>query len=154
MNSYWNIGQATSDCVHFVYSDEIDLSDRSISEDLRKKNILVLYLDYQEISRSGEHIANIIAEHLELEHAPYVVRSQPKIWVPFSDDLIGKSESESGMVIIIDGANLFLNERPRDFFGLIEAFLDQFDRWLKEQKPCHLCFQMEENSWVRNTFSQ
>jgi len=55
-------------------------------------------------------------------------------------------------VIIVDRADILLHERPDDMFDLIEAFLIQFHHWYDQKKPCHLCFQMEENQSVRGLF--
>ena len=58
------------------------------------------------------------------------------------------------MVLIIDNSDVFLKEKPRDLFDLIETFLLQFHHWFEKRKPCHLCFQMEKNEIIRLTFAE
>jgi hypothetical protein len=89
-----------------------------------------------------------LARALELAHAPY--GRLP--WVEFLDDLITLSFRYPGLVIVVDHADILLRERPDDMFDLIEAFLTQFHHWYDKKKPCHLCFQMEQNDSVGRVF--
>ncbi len=61
------------------------------------------------------------------------------------DDLIDLSKSTEGLVIFVDGCDVFLEKDEKLFFDLIEAFMVQLHHWLKAEKPCHLCFQMRED---------
>ena len=158
MSNYWKLQRSSSDCIHFVYADQVDDSDSAITDELRKSNVKWVYVDYLDVKHSDQHIADVIAYLLKLQHAPYGPRTspyQPKIWVPFLDDLVGLSrqEHENGVAIIIDSADVFLAENGREFFELIEAFLIQFSDWFEKKKPCHLCFQMEKSEWVRRIFA-
>jgi hypothetical protein len=156
MSGYWELRRSSSNCVHFVYVDEVDDADRPILNELNKAGIKYIYVDYLEVKRSDQHIANVIAQLLKLQHAPYQLPTSPKqidVWVPFWDDLITLSHHENGIAIIIDNADAFLSENSRTMFKLIEAFMVPFHHWLENNKPCHLCFQMEKSEWVRAIFA-
>jgi hypothetical protein len=157
MSNYWKIQRASSDCVHFVYADQIDDSDAPIAEELKRADVRYVYVDYLEVRRESDpYIGNAIAQALKLEHAPYRPRTSPhqsERWVPFLDDLITLSHHANGIAIIIDNADDLLAENSREMFGLIEAFLIQFHHWFEKQKPCHLCFQMEKSEWVKRFFA-
>jgi hypothetical protein len=93
-------------------------------------------------------IADPLGRALQLQHAPY--GGLP--WIPFLDDLITLAHRYRGLVSVVDHADSLLRERPDDMFDLIEAFLTQFHHWYDQEKPCHLCFQMERNDSVRRVF--
>ena len=158
MSSYSTVLRSSSDCVHFIYGDQDEEDDRSIANELTKRGIVCAYIDYQGIAHDGDaHIANAIARVLRLQHHPYGAREsryQPERWVPFLDDLITLSHGSSGLVIIIDNADIFLTANSREMFELIETFLIQFHHWLEGKKPCHLCFQMTKNTLVESVFAR
>jgi hypothetical protein len=156
MSSYWKIRIPSSDCVHFVYGDEVDQADPSIIKELDAQRVRRIYLDYDKIKSGKEHIANAIAYALNLQHAPYRLPTKSTeidVWVPFLDDLISLSQHEAGVVIVIDRADVLLTSDSKVMFRLIEAFLVQFHHWFEKKKPCHLCFQMEKNELVREIFA-
>jgi len=157
MGSYQSLFRPSSDCVHFFYADQIGEVDQPIRSKLRNARIKYAYIDYQEVrSHIGAHITNAVGQALNLEHSPYGPRTsphQPERWVPFLDDLITLSYNEYGLAILVDNADDFLLANSREMFGLIEAFLTQVHHWLEKSKPCHLCFQLEKNEWVRRIFA-
>jgi hypothetical protein len=150
---YSRIGMPVSACVSFVRNTEIDGDElRAIAGDAKAKGIACAYLDYLQTRGGSEHIGDHIARVLELYHPPYGGAHNP--WVPFLDDLIALSTEVNGMVLIIDNSDVFLKEKPRDLFDLIESFLLQFHHWFEKRKPCHLCLQMEKNEIIRLTFAE
>jgi hypothetical protein len=158
VSSYSKVLRPSSDCVHFIYENQNDGRKDDITCRMRDNRIRWAYVDYLDAKRSRRHIANVIAAALELRHAPYPPHTspyQPKIWVPFLDDLIGLSlrQGENGFAIIVDNANVFLAEDSKNFFDLIEAFLTQFSVWFQKEKPCHIFFHMETNEIVRDIFA-
>jgi len=157
MSSYWDCRQSTTNCIHFLFGDHAAESDRKVLEEFRKARIECFYVDYLYEKHGGEHIANAIAKVLKLPHAPYRLPTSPKqidVWVPFLDDMITLSQQKDGIVIVVDNAGALLAEDCRTMFKLIEAFLIPFQNWLEQNKPCHLCFQMEYSDIVRTIFSQ
>jgi hypothetical protein len=136
-------------------ADYVLIGEAQDVADLRSAGIRCVYTDYRNIEHGDLHIANAIALELNLEHAPYPPRTsrfQPQVWLPFLDDLITLSEHEKGAVIIVDSANVFLAENSRGMFSLIESFLIQVHHWMEKNKPCHLCFQMEQNDSLKAQF--
>lgn len=156
MSDYCNLRRASSDCVHFVYKDQLEKCDQSLAAKLKESGIQCAYVDYREVVHKADlHVANAVAQALNLQHAPYAQRTslyQPEQWIPFLDDLITLSHHVNGVAIVIDNADDFLAENGREMFGLIEAFLIQFHHWFEKKKPCHLCFQMEKTNLVRAFF--
>jgi hypothetical protein len=155
MSSYWDCRRPTTNCVHFIYRADVDETDVPLRMEFKSAHIEYIYVNYNEVLSSGKHIVNHIADLLGLANAPYRIPSLPgeiDVWVPFADDLITLSESMSGIVIVIDFADLLLAKDSRVFFALIQTFLSQVHHWQKRMKPCHLCFQMEKNDWVRRIF--
>jgi len=96
----------------------------------------------------GDHIARV----LKLDNPPYGRAANP--WVPFLDDLITLSDRVDGLALAIDNAHILFAQARNDAFDLIESFLIQFHHWFEKKKPCHLCFQMEENKLVREAFKE
>jgi hypothetical protein len=155
MSGYSRLLRSSTDCLHFVFSDQIEPTEREVARQLRQAGILCAYLDAAEIAQHDAlSTANALGLTLGLDHSPYGKQSNfgPSIWVPFLDDLITLSHRETGVAIIIDNAFSFDGQYRRTLFGLIEAFLTQFHHWLEKRKPCHLCLQMDAASWVRETF--
>jgi hypothetical protein len=148
MLGYSAIDLPMTRCVRFVRNHEIDGSEGRIVEAALKEGVKFVYWDYLDGRGESVTIADPLGRALELDHAPY--GKFP--WVPFLDDLITLAYRLRGLVIIVDHADGLLRERPDDLFNLIEAFLIQFHHWYDQKKPCHLCFQMEENQFVRRLF--
>jgi hypothetical protein len=148
MRGYGGIERSLSACLHFVRNSEIDEWLSETAQDLRDQRIICAYIDYEIVHKLGQRIADCIGNSLHLEHSPYGL----KPWVPFLDDLITLSREANGVVIIIDNANLFFSSSRNEAFDLIESFLIQFHHWLEKKKPCHLCFQLEENPLIRQVF--
>jgi hypothetical protein len=116
-----------------------------------KEDVKIVYWNYLDGGSGSATIADPLGRALELDHTPYGTIGNIS-WVQFLDDLITLAHRLRGLVIVVDRADLLLRERPGDFFNLIEAFLLQFHHWYDQKKPCHLCFQMEENQLVRALF--
>jgi hypothetical protein len=156
MSGYRILRRSSSDCVHFVYRDEVDGEDLSLAKELAAKQITHVYVDYDEFKCGSQHLVNVIAGLLKLEHAPYRWPTAPtevSVWVEFLDDLITLSYQEHGIIIVIDNADGLLAADSKTMFKLIEAFLVQVHHWLEKKKPCHLCFQMEKNEVVKRLFA-
>jgi hypothetical protein len=146
---------SSSGCVHFMHAGFFSGEAQAVIGNLRSVGIRCVYTDYRDIEHGDLHIANAIARELNLQHAPYPPPTsphQPKVWVPFLDDLITLSEHENGMVLFVDSADVFLAENSRGMFRLIEAFLIQVHHWMEKRKPCHLCFQMEPDDSLKTQF--
>ena len=149
---------SSSGCVHFMYADYFSSGEAQAAVgDLRSAGIRCVYTSYRHIEYGDLHIANTIARELNLQHAPYPPRTSHvkiEVWVPFLDDLITLSESEkTGVVLFVDGGDVFLAANSRGMFRLIEAFLIQVHHWMEKKKPCHLCFLMEPNDSLRAQFA-
>lgn len=153
---YGRLRLSSSGCVHFMYADFFSGEAQAAVGGLRSAGIRCAYADYRNIEHGDLHIANAVARELNLQHAPYPPPTsplQPKVWVPFLDDLITLSEHEKGMVLFVDSADVLLAENSRGMFRLIEAFLIQVHHWMEKKKPCHLCLQMEPSDSLRAQFA-
>ncbi len=148
MFGYSAINLPMTRCVHFVKNREIDGSEWHLVDAGVKEGVKFVYWNYLDGGSGSVTIADPLARALELTHTPY--GRAP--WIEFLDDLITLAYRHGGLVIIVDRADVLLRERPDDLFNLIEAFLVQFHHWYDHEKPCHLCFQMEENPSVRQLF--
>jgi hypothetical protein len=148
MRAYEALHLPLTRCVHFVKNREIDGSEGRVVEAAIKEGVKCVYWNYVDGGSGSITIADPLGIALKLEHAPY--GRLP--WIPFLDDLITLAHRYRGLVIILDRADILLHERPDDMFDLIEAFLIQFHHWYDQKKPCHLCFQMEENQSIRRLF--
>jgi hypothetical protein len=149
MRGYDGMDRSTSACVRFVRNTEVDADVREAFAELGNAGIRRAYVDLR-TPQAGDVLANQVARALQLEHAPYT----HKHWVCFLDDLVTLAHREKGLVIVVDGAWLLIEQRRNEFFDLIEAFLVQFHHWLERAKPCYLCLQMEPNSHVSSFFAQ
>ena len=146
---------SSSGCIHFMYADFFSGEAQAAVGDLMSAGIRCVYTDYRNIEHGDLHIANAVAQELNLQHAPYQLRTspfQPEVWIPFLDDLITLSKNEKGIVLFVGSADMFLARNSRGMFRLIEAFLIQVHHWMEKKKPCHLCFQMEPNDSLRAQF--
>jgi hypothetical protein len=106
----------------FVRNSEIDDSINDIFEDLQKREIVVLYIDYRKFLDANNSLFRAVAEGLNLEHQPY---GEGEL-VLFLDDLITLAFKIEGLVIVIDNADEFLSKESNVFFDLIEVFWCNF----------------------------
>jgi hypothetical protein len=148
MRAYEMLELPVTRCVHFVRTGEFDGSQEQVVEAALRKGVKFVYWDYLDGGSVSAAIADPLGRALELAHVPYGAPA----WVQFLDDLITLAYRYPGLVIVVDHADILLRERPDDMFNLIEAFLIQFHHWYDMKKPCHLCFQMEQNDSVRRVF--
>jgi hypothetical protein len=148
VRAYEFLDQPLTRCIHFVRTQEFDGSQEQVVEAAVRKGVKCVYWDYVDGGSASATIADPLGRALELAHVPY--GRLP--WIEFLDDLITLSFRYPGLVIVVDHADILLRERPEDMFDLIEAFLIQFHHWYEKKKPCHLCFQMEQNDSVRRVF--
>jgi hypothetical protein len=149
MGAYQALHLPLTHCVHFVKTREFDESQESVFEAAIKEGVKCVYWSYPDDGSGSVTIADSLGITLELEHAPYGSKLP---WTRFLDDLITLAYRYRGVAIIVDRADVLLREKPDEMFELIEAFLVQFHHWYDQKKPCHLCFQMEENKSVRGLF--
>lgn len=151
VRAYRGLHLPRTHCIHFVNTREFDQSVGEVVEAAVKTGVKLVHWDYLDGGGTSTTIADPLGRALQLQHAPYG-GSPLSSWVPFLDDLITLAYRYPGLVIVIDHANILLRERPDDMFDLIEAFLTVFHHWYDQKKPCHLCFQMEQNDSVRRVF--
>jgi hypothetical protein len=130
-----------------VNTREFDQSVEEVVEAAVKTGVKLVYWVYLDGGGTSTTIADPLGSALQLQHRPY-----GQAWIRFLDDLITLAYRYPGLVIVVDHANILLRERPDDMFDLIEAFLIVFHHWYDQKKPCHLCFQMEQNDSVRRVF--
>ncbi|HUD51873.1 hypothetical protein [Parvibaculum sp.] len=154
---YHSLMRMSSHCVHFIYADHLDDEDIWPAAEWKRKGVRLAYVDYRHLNADDrQRMPDIIGRELRLENVPYgeEARSTKRIspWIPFMDDLITLSRNAGGLIMVIDHAEEMLAERSRTMFELIEAFLIQSHHWFERQKPCHLCFQMEESRLVKRSF--
>jgi len=136
-------------CIHFVKNRENQSVEEAVEAAL-KMGVKLVYWGYLDDRATCITIADPLGRARQLEHAPY--GGGVNLWVRFLDDLITLAYRYPGPVIVVDHANILLQERPDEMFDLIEAFLIVFHHWYDQKKPCHLCFQMEQNDSVRRVF--
>jgi hypothetical protein len=148
VHAYQGLDLPLTRCVHFVRTQEFDRPLEQAVEAAVGKGVKFAYWDYLDGGSASATIADPLGRALELAHAPYGTWLP---WTKFLDDLITLSRYP-GLVIVVDHADILLRERPDDMFDLIEAFLIPFHHWYDKKKPCHLCFQMEQNDSVRRAF--
>jgi hypothetical protein len=147
MRGYEGLDRPWSRCIHFVRRQMSEVDLREMRSKLQKQGIVRAYVEY---SRNSEiSLANQIASRLSLDNQPH--GQSP--WVPFLDDLITLSYRQNGLAIIVDNADDLFRDNQDDAFDLIEAFLIQFHHWFEKQKPCHLCFQIENNPVLQKVFA-
>ena len=144
MRGYSGIELSNTACVRFVRNAEIDGSEREIFDEARRRGVRSAYIDSSSSAELPRTFANVIAEALRLDNAPY----ESKQWLCLSDDLITLAYRERGLVITVDNAWVLLERHQDELFDLVEAFLSQLHHWLQQGKPCHLCLQMESNADV------
>jgi hypothetical protein len=145
MRGYGGLDRPGSTPVRFIRNSELDGSEGAIFNDARDRGVRVVYVDLSAESLSKGRPANVLAHALRLDHAPYEQRA----WLRFSDDLTTLAYRVPGLVIVVDGADSFLQNNRDDFYDLIEAFVSQVHHWLEQDKPCYLCLQMEANGEIR-----
>jgi hypothetical protein len=154
MSGYGGVYRPLSACIHFVRDQGNEADLRELQSELQKRGISYAYVRYS--GNSELSLANQIASRLNLDHQPYgqsAGRGFPLPWLPFLDDLITLSRRHNGLVIIVDNADNLFRDNQGDAFDLIEAFLTQFHHWFEKQKPCHLCFQIENSPMVQKVFA-
>jgi hypothetical protein len=150
VRQYEFLDQPTTRCIHFVRAGASSEFLEKQVEAARKVGVKFAYWNYLQGGRESATLANPLAIALGLEHAPYGNLA----WVQFLDDLITLAYRNSGLVIVVDRADLLLTERSDEMFNLFEAFQVQFHHWYDQKKPCHLCFQMMEDDYVTNFFTR
>jgi hypothetical protein len=154
MDGYANLDRSSTSCVHFCHDDDVDEHLLVMRKKLADLQVQCAYVDYLALREPKRSIRDCIGESLGLEHAPYRGPYGVGPWVPFWDDLISLcwTDATHGIVVVVDHADALFAEARDEGFGLIEVFTSQLHHWLERKKPCHLCFQLEENALVRQVF--
>jgi hypothetical protein len=116
MRAYYAMDRSTSACVRFVRNAELDDDLHEVFAEIRSLGFRCVYVDLR-VSHAGDVLANQVAHALQPAHAPYT----RKHWVCFLDDLITLAHREKGLVIVVDGGWLLLEQRRDELFDLIEA---------------------------------
>lgn len=148
MRGYQGIEQSTSSCVHFVRGEIPTDALREVFAYAIDRNITCAYIDFKDCSDIANGLAIAIGDALALPNIPYTSNQ----WLLLLDDLISMSVTASGLVIVIDSADILLSKDIEQMFDLIESFLTQVHHWLDKAKPCHLCFQLDKNSELQQIF--
>lgn len=148
MRGYSGIERAGSTYVRFVRNDEVDGSEREIFDAAKRDGVLCVYVSGRPCVESVLDLANCVGRALELDNAPYEERR----WVRLLDDLASLAHRQKGLIIVVGHAGSILAQRQNDFFDLIEAFLTQVHHWSDQNKPCCLCFQMDDNPSIEQLF--
>lgn len=148
MRAYGDIVRSTSACIHFVEEHQCTDDLIEIRRELEAREIDVFYFDCKFIDEKQNKLCELLADTLQLEHAPYFEEN----WIKLLDDLISLSRKKNGLVIVLDNASIIFSKNRTEFFDLIESFLIQFHHWLHANKPCHLCFQMIDDRRILEIF--
>jgi hypothetical protein len=156
MGNYWDVRRSSSNCVHFVFDGKLTEEEELVTE-LRASHVRWHYVDYLSCKFRKEAVIDAIGRTAGLRNAPYHTDEEggPRnVWLEFLDDLMSLAEESENLVIIIDNADAFLQDERETMFRLVETFLTQIEDWLREDKPCHLCFQMQRTERLRRIFSE
>lgn len=140
MRRYEFLDKSTMRCIHFVKRSTSNALLEEQVEAAKRAGVVFTYWNYLEGGRESSNIADPLGVAVGLEHAPY---GRP--WLQFLDDLITLAYRYNGLVIVVDRADVLIAEKSDEMFNLIEAFQVQFHHWFDQEKPCHLCFQVEED---------
>ncbi len=135
---------ATARCVHFVDLCPDDVELRELAGDLDEHDIAVVYLDCTRF---------VPGTGARKPAAPTGDAAEPH-WTRWWDDLLSLSHKSSGLVIVLDHADV-LFERDRKFAtDLIENFLQGATPWIRREIPCHLVLQMAACAAVARVFER
>jgi len=152
MSDYGLQSVSTGRSVHFIDEEPAAEDLRELAEELRVKQILVVYLDCAEYVDRTWEIPNVIGYAAGTDHPPYDEEREPN-WVRWWDDLLSLGSRSTGMVIILDNASPLFEADRKFMTNLLENFLHGQRSWFKRDAPYHLCFQMAPCPAVKEVFS-
>ena len=149
MFGYYHLTRATTGCLHFFESTQVDSDLVAIKRELETMQVNCVYIDASDLLEGKAALCASIALAINAEHSPY---ADSACWLELLDDMITLSKVLPGLVIVIDNAGALFHTQSRDVFDLIEVFSMQLHHWFDKAKPCHLCFQMSTTPMVAEVF--
>ena len=152
MSSYGLQSVPTGRSVHFIDEEPAAEDLRALADELRVKQIHVVYLDCARFVDRNWEIPNVIGYTAGTDHPPYDEENEPN-WVRWSDDLLSLGNHSEGLVVILDNASLLFNADRKFTTNLLENFLHAQRSWFEREAPYHLCFQMAPCPAVKAVFS-
>ncbi len=151
MSTYGLQSVSAGRSVHFIDEEPTTEDLRELAEELRVKQVHVVYLDCARYMEKTWEIPNVIGYAAETDHPPYDEKHEPN-WVRWWDDLLSLGNRSAGLAIILDNASPMFNAERKFMTNLLENFLHGQRSWLKRDAPYHLCFQMVPCPAVKAVF--
>lgn len=143
---------STGRSVHFI-DEEPALEDlRELADELRAKQVHMVYLDCAEYTERKCEILNVIGYAAATDHPPYYENKEAN-WLRWSDDLLSLGSHSMGLVIILDNASPLFSVDRKFMTNLLENFLHAQRSWFGRGAPYHLCIQMTPCPAVKEVFS-
>jgi hypothetical protein len=138
-------------CVHFIDEAPPEAELREFANELKSKNVDVVYIDFVEFSQKLWAIPDAIGFAAGTDHPPYS-EGQEVSWTRWWDDMLSLGSVSTGLMIVIDNAHLLLAQNRKFLTDLLENFLHGQRAWIKGDVPYHLCFQMVACPSVKAVF--
>ena len=151
MSNYGLQAVPTGRSVHFIDEEPLAEDLRALADELRVRQIRVVYLDSARYVDRKWEIPNVIGYAAGTDHPPYDEENEQN-WVRWSDDLLSLGNRSAGLVIILDNAAPLFSADRKFMTNLLENFLHGQRSWFKRDAPYHLCFQMAPCPAVKAVF--
>ena len=113
-------------------------------DQLAKADMAFAYLDAGTCQYPD--VINVLAAQLKTDHPPYDIDGNG--WLRFMDDLETLAYQRAGLVIVVDNAAHLFDETSSWVFELMKWWTVQLWHWVKQDRPCQLCFQMDRSPAV------
>lgn len=128
--------------VQFMYECGSDRDYQEAIRNLRAESISVIYFNCAEYLGRCYELRDAIGYAAGMDHPPYT-GDEPIQWVRWWDDLYSLGLRSSGMVVVLDNAQLMFDAERQFMTFLLEWFLQAYKSWAQRGVPLSVCFQME-----------
>ena len=152
MSTYGLQTVSTGRSVHFIDEGPALEDLRELEDELRLKQVRVVYLDCAKYMERKWEIPNVVGYAAATDHPPYDENKEAN-WVRWSDDLLSLGNHSTGLMIILDNASPLFNADRKFMTNLLENFLHAQRSWFRREAPYHLCIQMTPCPAVKEVFS-
>ena len=148
---YEGLGQAgLRTRLEFRHAEADDDSSSWVTpERLAEADIAFAYVDASACPAS--EVLDVLAAQLRTDNPPYDISKTG--WMRFMDDLETLAYRRAGLVIVVDNAAGLFSDRRSWGFDLLKWWTMQIWHWAKQDRPCQLCFQMDNYSAVGQLYA-